>query len=117
MFVIKKEFSFSASHYLEGLPAEHPCSRLHGHNYKVIVELSAEKLDATGFVCDYRELDEIKQFLDREIDHRHLNDVLPFNPTAENIARHFFAYFKLKFSQVSAVTVKETEKTSATYKL
>lgn len=115
MFTIKKEFSFSASHQLDGLPKDHPCSRLHGHNYKIIVELKSEKLDEIGFVKDYRELDLFKEFLDKNFDHRHLNDILPYNPTAENIAQILYIFFKLKFSQISAVTVKETDKTEARY--
>ena len=115
MFTIKKEFSFSASHQLQGLPDNHPCSRLHGHNYKVIVELRSEKLDEIGFVQDYRELDLIKEFIDRELDHRHLNEIFPYNPTAENLAKNLCTYFKLKFTKVFAVTVKETDKTEARY--
>lgn len=39
MFRITKEFHFSASHQLTGLPEDHQCARLHGHNYIVEVEL------------------------------------------------------------------------------
>jgi 6-pyruvoyltetrahydropterin/6-carboxytetrahydropterin synthase len=39
MHRIGKRFSFSASHFIGGLPAEHPCARLHGHNYEVEVSL------------------------------------------------------------------------------
>ncbi|MFI6697695.1 6-pyruvoyl trahydropterin synthase family protein [Streptomyces sp. NPDC050509] len=51
---ISKEFHFSASHQLDGLPEDHPCGRLHGHNYVVALELSAptDGLDTTGFVRD-----------------------------------------------------------------
>lgn len=30
---IAKGFHFSASHQLYRLPEEHPCARMHGHNY------------------------------------------------------------------------------------
>ena len=52
MYRISKEFSFSASHRLLGLPDGHPCARLHGHNYRVEVELSAADLNRYGFVRD-----------------------------------------------------------------
>ncbi len=117
MFTITKEFYFEASHQLKGLPEDHPCSRLHGHSYKIIVELKSEKLDETGFIKDYRELDLIKSFLDREFDHRHLNDNFPYNPTAENLAFFLYRYIKERFSQTTAVTVKETDKTSATFRI
>ncbi len=115
MFKISKKFTFSASHQLEGLPENHPCSRLHGHNYSVIVTLADKKLNKVGFVKDYRELESIKEYFDRVADHKHLNDVFDFNPTAELLAAYFYSRFKLNHPQLFSVTVKETDKTSATY--
>jgi len=115
MYVITKEFSFCASHLLIGLPANHPCSKLHGHNYVVIAELKTDFVDQTGFVVDYRKLDPIKQYLDSKFDHQHLNDVIDFNPTAENLAAHLFCMFIKTFPMLSAIIVKETPKTSARY--
>lgn len=115
MFTIRKEFHFSASHQLNGLPPEHPCSRNHGHNYVVTVELSTIKLDETGFVTDYRKLEPIKKFIDDALDHKNLNDFLDFNPTAENIAKYIFTLFKKQFPQLSAIEVSETPKTTARF--
>jgi 6-pyruvoyltetrahydropterin/6-carboxytetrahydropterin synthase len=115
MFTIRKEFTFDASHVLEGLPVEHKCSRLHGHTYKVTVELQNIKLDKTGFVTDYRALDPIKKYIDENFDHRHLNDQMSCNPTAENMAKLIFNLFKPQFPQLSAVEVSETPKTMARY--
>ncbi|WP_108821500.1 6-carboxytetrahydropterin synthase QueD [Dysgonomonas sp. Marseille-P4361] len=115
MYKISKQFAFSASHILEGLSQDHPCSRLHGHNYVVTVHLKSEQLNAVGFVKDYRELDSIKQYIDRELDHRHLNDIFPFNPTAENMAKYLYDLFKKEISEVYAVEVSETPKTTAIY--
>ena len=121
MFTISKEFSFCASHTLMGLPEEHPCSRLHGHNYTVIVEFQSSTLDEVGFILDYREMDPIKVYIDRMLDHKHLNDVYKLiNPTAELLAEYLFHVFQSIFevphrSQLSAVTVKETPKTMARY--
>lgn len=115
MYKISKQFAFSASHILEGLPADHPCSRLHGHNYVIIVHLKAEKLNEVGFVKDYRELDAVKKYIDDKLDHRHLNDIFPFNPTAENIARYLYDAFKEEIPELYAVEVSETPKTTALY--
>ena len=117
MYVITKEFSFCASHQLNGLPAGHLCSRTHGHNYTVIAELKTDFVDQTGFVVDYRKLDLIKQYLDSKFDHRHLNDVVDFNPTAENLAAHLYHIFKKTFPMLSKITVKETNKIIASYDL
>lgn len=116
-YLISKAFSFSASHQLLSLPPEHPCSRLHGHNYTIILTLGADTLDERGFVVDYRDLNTFKQFLDSKLDHRHLNDVFPaINPTAENLARILYAEAAGLGFPVASVTVKETEKTAAEYK-
>lgn len=115
MYTISKEFHFSASHQLKGLAENHPCSRLHGHNYIVEVQLQSEELDEKGFVVDYGGLSIIKDYIDSVLDHKHLNDVMDNNPTAENIATSLYKIFKLHFPQLWAVTISETPKTKATY--
>lgn len=117
MFRIFKEFHFSASHQLFGLAEDHPCARLHGHNYVVEVELQSETLDSTGFVRDYRELAPFKTYVDDHLDHRHLNDVLGDGcVTAEHMARHFHDWCKAKWPEVCAVRVRETPKTCSEYR-
>jgi 6-pyruvoyltetrahydropterin/6-carboxytetrahydropterin synthase len=115
MYTIRKEFHFSASHVLTGLAPEHPCSRLHGHNYIVVAEFESIKLNDVGFVIDYRDLEEIKKFIDDALDHKHLNDFFDFNPSAENMAKFLFKLFKKTYPQLSAIEVSETPKTNARY--
>ena len=122
-YTISKEFGFSASHVLGGLPDGHPCGRLHGHNYVVRVELTAAALDPSGMVFDYRSLDPFKAWLDTVVDHRHLNE-LPFftdgtNPTAETLARYLTTMLLevvvLPVSVHPRVWVSETAKTWAVW--
>ena len=118
MFTIRKEFAFSASHQLKNLPESHPCSRIHGHNYIVTVELRCKRkkeLTAAGFIQDYRELDHIKKFIDEKLDHRHLNDVLPIQPSAELLSEYLYNTFKETTPRLFAVEVSETPKTLARY--
>jgi 6-pyruvoyltetrahydropterin/6-carboxytetrahydropterin synthase len=115
MYTISKQFTFDASHQLMGMPEGHPCGRLHGHTYTVIVELKGPNLTPEGFLRDYGNLKPIKEYIDSTLDHRHLNDVLNTNPTAELIALHIFEYFKHDFPEMNAVSVKETPKTIARY--
>lgn len=115
MYKISKQYSFSASHILHGLREDHPCSRLHGHNYVITVHLRSEQLNDVGFVKDYRDLDNIKDYIDTVLDHRHLNDIFPFNPTAENMAKYLYDVFKKDIPEVYAVEVSETPKTTAIY--
>lgn len=117
MFTISKEYHFSASHQLHDLPSDHPCARMHGHNYIVEVELQSETLNQVGFVRDYRELDALKVYIDEVFDHRHINDVLgDDNVTAEHLAKHFYDWCKEKWPEVSAVCVCETPKSRAEYR-
>jgi len=116
MYRITKEFSFSASHILEGLPYGHPCGRLHGHNYIVEIELKRSYLDHVGFVVDYGDLKRLKEYIDDVLDHKHLNDVLTANPTAENLAEHLLRWARTHWMEVSAVRVSETPKTWAEYR-
>lgn len=117
MFRIAKQFQFSASHQIKALPQDHPCARLHGHNYTVEVELAAERLDSVGFVRDYRELAALKDYLDHSLDHRHLNEVLGDDcVTAERIAYHLFTWCKSRWPETVALRVSETPKTWAEYR-
>ncbi|WP_328332160.1 MULTISPECIES: 6-pyruvoyl trahydropterin synthase family protein [unclassified Streptomyces] len=119
MLSITKEFHFSASHQLAGLPPGHQCGRMHGHNYIVKLELSAsaEQLTPTGFVRDYGELNAFKKWLDETVDHRHLNDIVPdVNPSAEHIAMWIYRMWVPDFPELTAVRVSETPRTWAVYR-
>lgn len=123
MFRITKEFHFSASHQLLHLAAEapnHQCARLHGHNYVVVLELEAAHLDRFGFVRDYGQLAPVKAYIDQQLDHRHLNDVLDSpagsRTTAERLAAYLWAKFKPIVPELVAVRVSETPKTWAEYR-
>lgn len=117
MYRIAKSYHFSASHVLVGLPQDHPCARLHGHNYVVEVELTSASLNHVGFVRDYRELDALKKYIDDEIDHRHLNEILGDDgTTAEQLARHFYDWCKPRWPEVSAVRISETPRSWAEYR-
>lgn len=83
MYFVRKSFEFSAAHRLS-LSYESKCTEFHGHNWHVTVFCRARELDENGMVVDFSH---IKRTVIDRLDHKLLNDVLPFNPTAENIAR------------------------------
>ena len=72
----------SASHKLV-LPYRSKCASLHGHNWIITVYCRSARLNADGMVVDFTR---IKEVVMEKLDHQNLNEVLPFNPTAENIA-------------------------------
>ncbi|HEV7760998.1 MAG TPA: 6-carboxytetrahydropterin synthase [Acidimicrobiales bacterium] len=121
MFTIAKRFSFSASHVLTAVPDDHPCRRLHGHNYEVEVVCAAADLDHRDMVVDFLDLDPAKQFIDRTVDHRHLNDVVDGEPTAERLAWWIYESLKAELpgdvaGRLVAVRVHETPRTCAEYR-
>ena len=114
MHTISKEFYFSASHQLNGLIEDHPCGRIHGHNYTLKVFLKGE-LNQQGFVQDYNDLKPISDWIDCTLDHRHLNEVFDFQTSVENMSKYVYDLFKPKFPLLVAVEMSETPKTNCRY--
>ena len=83
MYTVKKVLEISASHRLE-LDYQSKCERVHGHNWIVTVWCRSKELDANGMVIDFST---IKKVIMEKLDHQYLNEVVDFNPTAENLAR------------------------------
>lgn len=83
MYFVSKRIEISAAHRLN-LSYNSKCTALHGHNWIITVHCRARKLNADGMVADFTH---IKQQIVGKLDHAILNDVLDFNPTAENLAR------------------------------
>ncbi|MGD1008747.1 MAG: 6-carboxytetrahydropterin synthase [Candidatus Aminicenantales bacterium] len=109
-WTLKVRDRFSAAHYLEGYKGK--CEKVHGHTFQVEVEIRAGELDATGIGIDFTQ---VKEKLAAVLpDHTLLNDTYPFNPSAENLARHLYGELKKSYP-VRAVTVWESEDASATY--
>lgn len=83
---IFKEYTFEASHTLEHMPPDHKCRRLHGHSYRLVVEVDGAVDPETMMVHDFAVLDAIVRPVIDALDHRHLNDVLGHGqPTCEAI--------------------------------
>ncbi|MBL7934447.1 MAG: 6-carboxytetrahydropterin synthase [Bacteroidia bacterium] len=73
----------------------------HGHNYDLIVKLTGEVNEQTGYVFDLKILNDIiKDEIIERFDHKNLNlDTAEFknlNPTAENIARIIYELLRVK---------------------
>jgi 6-pyruvoyltetrahydropterin/6-carboxytetrahydropterin synthase len=83
---IAKHFTFDAAHRLDGLPADHMCSRMHGHTYRVSLQLVGP-VDPLGFVVDYADIATAWHSVHKLVDHRILNEVAGLEqPTTENLA-------------------------------
>lgn len=82
MLLVRRRFE--AAHSLPNYDG--PCARLHGHTWRVDVEISGAVKKQSGMLVDFKDL---KRAIDGVLpDHQHLNEVFPgFNPTAENLSR------------------------------
>lgn len=119
-YTLKVLTDFAAAHSLRNYPGD--CSKLHGHNWKVEVEVTATALDAVGIGMDFKHIRKEAKAVCDHLDHEFLNELPPFdtiNPTAENIAAYIYRELGQRLNtataQVSAITIWETERACVRY--
>lgn len=119
-YTLRVVSDFASAHTLRDYPGQ--CSRMHGHNWKLEVEVRARALDGLGMAVDFKVVKLATKSLTDRLDHRYLNDISPFdvqNPTAENIAAWLFHGLARNLNNdqvaVAAVTLWETERACVRY--
>ena len=119
-YVLKVLLDFAAAHTLRDYPGA--CSRMHGHNWKVEVEIKAGQLDAVGMGLDFKTIRATTRDIVDRLDHQYLNEIAPFdeiNPTAENIASYLYRELAKTLNSdrvaVHAITLWETDRACVTY--
>lgn len=139
MITAERYHDISCGHRVVGHDGK--CKYLHGHNYRIHFIVQAQELDQIGRVIDFSVIKEkLCMWLEDNFDHKFLiwdedpllqalNEVsseslvvVPFNPTAENIAKHLVDHIgpqqlKEYGCQLISVRVEETQKCSANYSI
>lgn len=100
MYKVRKRMEIAGSHQLK-LDYQSKCENLHGHNWIIVVEVQGQKLDNNGMLVDFTH---IKKTIHDVLDHKNLNEIFDFNPTAENIA----CWIAEKIDEYCKDTGKET---------
>ncbi|MBS0262128.1 MAG: 6-carboxytetrahydropterin synthase [Planctomycetes bacterium] len=131
MFRVSQQLDFCYGHRL--LNYEGKCKNLHGHNGRAVITLEGLDLDHRGMLVDFGDIKRVvRTWIDNQLDHcmilheadpllpvfqQHQQPVfaIPYNPTAENIARVIFEYTHQQGFPVVEVTMWETPNSFATY--
>ncbi len=137
MYTLRVEQSFDSAHFLADYDGK--CSNIHGHRWRIEVEVQADKLIASGeyagMVVDFSILKNALSKLLEPYDHvliieegtmreATLNHLIAdnfaitsvdFRPTAENFAAHIYRQLESADFSVKRVTVYETPTNSAIY--
>ncbi len=137
MYILKTEQSFDSAHFLAGYQGK--CSNLHGHRWRVVVEIWSEELvlegQIRGMVTDFGDIKSDLQKITDYYDHALIVEegslkqttvnalheegfrliMVPFRPTAEHFSHHFYERLKEMGYQVRTVEVYETPNNCAIY--
>ncbi len=119
MYYLRVFDYFSSAHYLTGY--EGKCESLHGHNWKVEVEVKGRELNNIGILIDFKILKQLLHEIMEKLDHCVLNELDMFkksNPSAELISKYIYEDIHEKLPKgiaVSKVSVWESERSQAIY--
>lgn len=110
-----RRYAFQSAHRLPHVPPGHPCGRLHGHGFEVIVHANAP-LGTRDLAIDYDHLDALWAPLHAQLDHRCLNELPGLaNPTSEVLSQWLWQRLKPALPELSWVTVYETASSGANF--
>ena len=111
-WTLSKEFTFEAAHRLPRHDGK--CARLHGHSWKMLVEVESPALHESGpksgMVMDFGDIKAaVSPLVESRLDHHYLNDTLELeSPTSEKVAQWVFQAILPKLPNLRAVTIHET---------
>jgi 6-pyruvoyltetrahydropterin/6-carboxytetrahydropterin synthase len=104
-----KTYQFEAAHRLPHVPEDHKCARLHGHSFRVEVEIEGPVDPKMGWVMDYADISALVKPIIAELDHDYLNEIPGLeNPTSENIAVWIWKRLKPGCAGLRRITIAET---------
>lgn len=117
MMKIFRSYIFHAARFIPTLKEEHPCSKMHGHTFNIIVEIEGEIDENTGFVMDFYDIDKVVNLkILKVIDHKILNEVPGLeNPSSEYLSIWIWNKLIDDLPLLSKVTISEEHGTGMEY--
>jgi 6-pyruvoyltetrahydropterin/6-carboxytetrahydropterin synthase len=110
-------FHLQCARRLPALPESHPCSRLHGHSFRVELTVSGEVDPVLGWVLDFADIEAAWQTIHARLDHRYLNDIAGLdNPTSENLAMWLWRQLQPALPGLAQIRVMETHDSGCVYR-
>ena len=106
--IIAKHFEFEACHQLPNMECYGACRNLHGHTYKLTIEISGP-INEKGWVINFKDLKAIVgELIINKYDHANLNDFFEVS-TAENMVAKMYKdlknYFNASSNRYPGITV------------
>jgi len=100
--LLHTETVIDSCHHLEGYNGK--CSNKHGHSWKLEVWFKGTPIlkDDVGILVDFGIIKDIKE----KLDHKDLNEVLNFNPTAENLSEWIYNFIKKKVAKDIEIKIR-----------
>ena len=115
--IVYKKFHIESARSLPNLPDEHPCSHVHGHSFEIILKVSGELNEKTGFIIDFQEIEDSFDPIRKLFDHAYLNNIKGLeNPTSENMCKYIWGKIKPDMSGLVEIEIKETYSTGCIYR-
>ena len=122
MFILTIEDYFASAHQLRGYKGK--CENIHGHNWRVILNVKGEVLNEIGLLIDFNDLKGILKSITGYLDHKNLNDIEPFtaiNPSSENLAEFIAVRAQEEINRINSsidvesVTIWESHTSRCTF--
>ncbi len=110
-----RRYRFEAAHRLPNVPEGHPCGRMHGHGFEVMLYALSAPDDATGLL-GYDRLDAAWAPCARLLHHACLNELSGLdNPTSELLSLWLWQRLQPELPGLCQVTVRETATAGCCY--
>lgn len=116
IFELRQDFHLESARRLPNLPESHPCSRIHGHSFKVSLRLHGTRDAKLGWLIDYNDIKLRAHPVLSVLDHHYLNDIPGLeNPTTENLTEWLYLRLKPTLPSLVQVIICETHETECRY--